>query len=56
MWIVQRSAKADEKSDSMIKMENRFGSVACGESNIDYQHLYLNQCGFSIKIKDFGTK
>jgi len=48
---VQQSAR---KSDSILKMENRFGSGGIGESAIGYTHPYPNRWVLSIKIRDSG--
>jgi len=35
--------KLDEKSDSILKMKNRFRSAGIGKSGIVYMHLYANR-------------
>ena len=42
IWIIQRSAEPDEKSDSIPEMENRFRSSGKRESGIVYMNLYPN--------------
>mgnify|MGYP000557045138 CR=1 FL=1 len=38
--LYEGAQKSDVKSDSIMLMENRFGSVGKGESEIIYMHLY----------------
>jgi hypothetical protein len=40
MWTIQRNTKSDEKSDSILEMENRFRSGGIGKSKMIYGHLY----------------
>jgi hypothetical protein len=47
--------QSDEKSASILKMENGFGSVGIGELEIGYAHLYPNRWVFSIGIEDSGS-
>ena len=39
------------KSDSILEVENRFGSVRIGESEIGRNHLYPIRRAFSTKIE-----
>ena len=37
--LFEGAEESDGKSDSILKIENRFGSVGPGESEMDYTHL-----------------
>jgi hypothetical protein len=54
MWTFGGAQKSGQKEDSILKMENRFGSGGIESSEIIYMHLYPNRRAFSIKIKDSG--
>jgi hypothetical protein len=53
--IFEGDQKSDEKSDSILEMENRFRSVGMGASEIGYIDLYPNRWVFSIKIQCSGN-
>ena len=40
------------KEDSILKMDNRFGSVGMGSSEIIYRFLYPNRWGLVNQIDD----
>jgi len=50
MCIIQRNGKLDEKSDSILQLENCFRSIGIGESAIIYMNLYLNKCVLVNKL------
>jgi hypothetical protein len=45
--------KSQEKEDVIMKIENSFGSIGYGNSEIICMHLYPNQWAFSIKKGGF---
>ena len=45
MWNIQRNAKSEKKSGSIMEMKNRFRSAEIGKTGIVYMHLYPNRWG-----------
>ena len=43
MWTFGGAQKSGEKEDSILKMENRYGSGGIRESEIVWMRLYPNQ-------------
>jgi hypothetical protein len=54
MWTIGGAQKSGEKEDSFLKMDNRFGSVGIGSSEIIYKFLYPNQWVLVNKIRIFA--
>ena len=52
--IFEGAQKSDEKSDSILEMENRFRSDGIGESEMVYVYLYPNQWDLVNQIEDYG--
>jgi hypothetical protein len=54
IWTIRMSAKGRPERGFNSEMENRFGSVGLGSSEITNMNLYQNRCTFSTIISDSG--
>jgi hypothetical protein len=51
MWNFGRALKSGQEKDSILKKDNRFGSVGIGSSEIIYVHLYPNRWALVNNIR-----